>query len=64
MDGNILWKKNYGGSGTDYFYSVIQSYHGYVAFGYSNSTNGDLTGLNKGGSDAIIMKIDYDGNIL
>ena len=55
--GNVLWNKNFGGSVYDQFRSVVQtSDGGYIAVGNSSSTNGDLTGINKGAVDAIIVK--------
>ena len=62
--GNIEWNHNFGGSWEDQFYSVSQtSDGGYIAGGFSNSTDGDLTGLNKGGIDGIIVKYDASGNV-
>ena len=64
LNGNVVWKKNYGGSATEYFRSVTSVSDGYVAVGYSLSTDVDLTGLNKGASDAIIVKYDLNGNVV
>ncbi len=64
MDGNIVWNKNFGGTGTDFFRGITVASDGYVAVGYSNSTNGDLTSLNKGNYDGIIVKYDFEGNII
>ena len=63
--GNILWNKNFGGTSNDYFRFVqVTSDGGYIAIGVSYSTDGNLTGLNKGGQDAIIVKYDSSGNVL
>lgn len=64
LSGNIIWNKNYGGTGTDYFYDVLTGEDEIIAVGSSNSVNNDLTGLNKGNYDAIIVKYDKDGNII
>ena len=64
LNGNVVWKKNYGGSAIDDFYSVISVSDGYIVTGYSNSLDGDLTGLNKGEEDAIIVKYDLSGNVV
>ncbi|MBP3915028.1 MAG: PQQ-like beta-propeller repeat protein, partial [Clostridium sp.] len=64
FDGNVVWNKNFGGSNTDYFNSVVETTDGYVAVGYSQSNDGDLTGLNKGNRDGIIVKYDFDGNVV
>ena len=63
--GDVVWNKNFGGSSSDTFYSVSQtSDGGYIAVGKSNSTNGDLTNLNKGNYDGIIVKYDSSGNVV
>jgi len=64
LNGNVIWKKNYGGSNNDYFLGVTSTTDGYVLSGHSESTNGDLTGLNKGSLDAIIVKYDLNGNVV
>lgn len=64
MSGNVVWVKTFGGSSSDYFESVIEISDGYIAVGYAGSTNGDMTGLNKGWEDAIIVKYDTNGNVV
>ena len=60
-DGNQLWIKNYGGAGSDYFNSVIEtSDKGIVIVGASNSTNAGF--ILEGYTDAIIIKCDSEGN--
>jgi len=64
IDGNIEWKKSYGGSSSDYANSVIQTTDGnYVVAGYGASSNGDFTG-GYGNDDIWILKIDTVGNII
>ncbi|MCL2511175.1 MAG: Ig-like domain-containing protein, partial [Bacteroidales bacterium] len=66
-DGNVVWKKNFGSTGGDSFYSVTALSDGVVAAGTSSGGfgSGDLTGLTgRGGGDAIIVKYDLDGNIV
>jgi hypothetical protein len=59
--GNIQWQKSYGGSGNDVAQSVFPTKDGgYVVAGYSNSTDGDVTG-NHGGYDYWVVKLTYDG---
>lgn len=61
--GAIQWQKTYGGSGDDEAYSIqTTSNKGYIISGYSNSTNGDVTG-NHGGYDYWVVKIDSLGTI-
>jgi len=67
-NGNVLWKKNFGGSGDDYYQSVTAVSDGIIAVGNSPVTsfgNGDWTGVTgKGNYDAIIVKYDNNGNVL
>jgi hypothetical protein len=59
---DLKWAKNFGGSNTDYFYSVVETNDkGLVVAGNSNST--DIEGLTDlGYYDAIIVKYDSSGN--
>lgn len=63
--GNLEKIVTIGGSDTDELKDVIMTYdRGYLAVGYSHSTDGDLENLNKGTDrDAIIVKLDKDLNI-
>ena len=36
---------------------------GYVAIGYSNANDGDLSGANKGGQDVLVAKFDANGKV-
>ena len=52
-----------GGSNADYFYKVIEgAYGGFLAVGASQSKDGDLEGLLKGGYDGLIAEFDSQGN--
>lgn len=62
--GNVVWKKAYGGSLTETFQGIAETDGGYVIVGGSMSTDGMMQNINKGSMDAIIMKVDYDGNWL
>ncbi len=63
--GNLVWKKFFGGSDTDYFNGVTAVSDGYVAVGTSWSNDRDLTGLNPGKEFvATIVKYDLNGNLL
>lgn len=60
---NVEWAKCYGGSSNDRAYSAIQtSDGGYLVCGYTDSNDGDVT-LNKGNSDAWLVKVNPDGSI-
>ena len=68
-NGGVIWKKNFGGSGNDRFFDIIAtSDAGFVAVGRSDAAsfgNGDWTGVTgRGGEDAIIVKFDFDGNVI
>ena len=61
-DGNIVWRKWYGGSSAELALSVKEVFDkGFIVCGYSSSTN--ITGAtNKGGNDIYITKLDSSGN--
>ncbi|GAL86627.1 fibronectin type III domain-containing protein [Sporocytophaga myxococcoides] len=61
--GNVIWNKIYGGSNFDYPVTVIPAYGGgYIAGGYTRSSNGDISDGNNGDDDLWIYKIDDAGN--
>jgi hypothetical protein len=64
--GNVVWKKNFGGSGFDRYYSVMAVSDGVIATGFSDGFgSGDWAGVTgKGSEDAIIVKYDPDGNVV
>lgn len=62
--GTIQWQKTLGGSKDDIARSIIQTADGsYIVAGYSNSTDGDITG-NKGGFDHWVVKLDNNGGLV
>ncbi|MBA3649868.1 MAG: T9SS type A sorting domain-containing protein [Chitinophagales bacterium] len=61
--GNLVWQKAFGGSDYDQANSIQQtSDGGFIAAGWSRSTNGDVTGAH-GNYDMWIVKLDMDGNL-
>ena len=66
--GNVVWKKNFGGSGKDIYDYVTAVSDGIVAEGYSDNSSfgtGDWKGVeSKANIDAIAVKYDRTGNIL
>jgi len=66
--GNVIWKMNFGGSGTDAYGCVTTMNDGIVAVGSSSSDsfgNGDWEGIpSKGTGDAIIVKYDHAGSVI
>lgn len=62
--GNIIWQRSLGGSGSDYFKSVIATTdNAYLCIGYTTSNDGNVSG-NHGSGDAFIMKLDENGNTI
>jgi hypothetical protein len=67
-EGNVVWKKNFGGNEYDRYSSVTTVSDGIIAVGCSypgSFGNGDWGGVTgKGSSDAIIVKYDNTGNVV
>jgi hypothetical protein len=64
-DGNMVWQKNYGGAGTDYSTAITGTADGgVVVAGHTYSSNTGDVGLNQGGEDFWILKLDANGNLL
>ncbi len=62
--GNIVWEKTYGGSETDGAESIVRTFDGnYLIGGWSGSADGDRN-FNYGITDAWLIKIDGQGNLL
>ncbi len=62
--GNIQWRKYFGGSFTDTPYTVIQTHEGdYIIAGTSDSTDADISN-NKGSYDFWVIKINSQGTLL
>lgn len=61
--GSLEWQRCLGGSGNDGLRSLFQTEDsGFVAAGYTNSTDGDVSGM-KGGSDVWVVKVSSSGNL-
>ncbi len=64
ISGEVQWVKSFGGSGEDTAQSVIQTADGgYAVLGYSNSTDGDLTGKTMTVNDFWFLKLDSQGDL-
>jgi len=64
VNGNLIWEKSLGGQNDEIAFSVeTSSDAGFVAAGYSNSSDGDVSG-NNGDLDYWIAKTDSLGNLL
>lgn len=60
--GDVEWSDTFAGSGTDFFYHVVQTQDGnYIAVGTTTSTNGDAYGLGQG---PVMVKYNQNGTIL
>ncbi len=66
-DGNILWERTFGGSGSDYGYAIsLSDDGGYIVGGYVNSNNGDANcreGLPGEYGSAWLLKLDSQGQL-
>jgi len=61
--GNLDWQNTLGGTGSDGAHSIKQTLDGgYIVTGFSNSTDGDVTG-NHGNLDYWVVKLDQIGNL-
>jgi hypothetical protein len=62
--GNLEWQKCIGGSRADAATSMIKTIEGGYAFvGYTNSSNGDITGVHGDANDMLIVKLNSEGHI-
>lgn len=64
-DGNLLWKKCFGGTGGEEAHDIKESAGGgYIVAGLASSTNGDVVGYRNGyGAEGWIFKLDTAGVI-
>ena len=64
-NGDLVWKRTYGGTGNDQGRSIIYRPNGdFLILGYTDSKDYDFTGLTKGGyHDIFVMKLDSNGNL-
>ena len=61
-DGAIVWKNNYGGSDADVCSAIVPTADGgFLITGYTSSNDQDVSGVNKGLQDVIVVKIDSTG---
>jgi len=64
LNGNIVWSKTYGGSGSEWFNSLIQDDNNDIFIIGASTSNDFNVPNNFGGVDFWIIKIDNAGNIL
>ena len=63
--GEIEWKKTFGGSGGENGKSITNTYDGgYVLTGFTLSNDGDFSGMNKGGREIFVIKLNSSGEIV
>jgi prepilin-type N-terminal cleavage/methylation domain-containing protein len=58
------WSRNFGGSSTDRFYDIVEVNDGYVVVGQTNSKDGDLTGLETGDHNSLLVKYNKQGIVV
>ncbi|MHB1314206.1 MAG: S8 family serine peptidase [Christensenellales bacterium] len=62
-DGNTEWQRCLGGSGNEELWDITETNDGgYIAAGYTGSSDGDVTG-NHGGVDGWVVKLGKDGGL-
>jgi hypothetical protein len=65
QNGNILWKYNFGGWGSDYGNYITETMDGgCIITGYTSSNDGDFGGFNKGSNDIVVIRLDRNGSLL
>ncbi len=63
-NGETEWIKTFGGNRYEYSHSIITTNDsGYVLTGLTYSSDGDFSGMYKGGRDIFVMKLDKNGNL-
>lgn len=62
--GNIVWSKNFGGSGHDFYYTVIEEDNCYTVAGVINSLDGDVTGMTEGHAIVVVKYSKDKGNVI
>ena len=63
-DGEVIYSKTFGGKDTDAFYAVDKTSTGFVIGGSTNSHDNSFSGIPGENSSAILINLDYDGNVL
>lgn len=63
-DGTVLWKKTFGGTSREWGISMTSTNDdGIILTGYTESNDGDFSGLTKGQGDIFVIKLDNTGNV-
>ncbi len=62
-DGNIEWEHALGGSLDDAFRAVKEKNGEYIFVGYTFSSDGDISGANRGSGDNWVVSLDLNGNL-
>lgn len=63
--GNLLWSRVYGGSGSDMAYHVTLAPDStWLISGYTSSNDGDVVGYRGGTSDGWVIRVDNSGNLI
>ncbi len=63
--GDIIWDKAFGGTNSDQANSIQQTTDGgYIVVGFTESTDGQVTGFHGGSGDYWVVKLDSDGELV
>ena len=64
-DGNVLWKKSFGGSDSDMGYSITTASDGSILItGGTSSNDGDFEEMSKSEEDIFVINLDKRGNLV
>ncbi len=61
---NPIKDNMFGGSDSDWLWDVVEVSDGYIAAGYTGSSDGDISSTINGDEDALVVKFDKDLNII
>jgi len=62
--GELVWVKNFGGTGEETAQAIIETTDGgYAILGYTNSTDGDIQDKSLNVNDYWLLKLDANGNL-
>ena len=62
-EGDIIWSKNYGGSGVDIGYRIVENDNSLYVIGLTGSNDFDIP-KNNGLFDYLVLRIDHDGELI
>jgi len=63
-NGDLDWKRTFGGSNEDGGYSILSLDDGYIILGWTTSKDSICTGMYKGEDDVIVIRVDKEGYLI